>query len=92
MGLVAALMLYTLTEESNFMHKLYSWITVPPEIVAKKKKKKHFPVTHCSQGWGAERGLVWCQLMGFRARRELPQLRSSAASPVGLALLSRQRA
>lgn len=33
MGPVAVPVLYTLTEESNFMHKLYSWITVPPEIV-----------------------------------------------------------
>lgn len=36
MGLVAVPVLYTLTEESNFVHKLYSWITVSPEIVAKK--------------------------------------------------------
>lgn len=27
---VAVLVLYTLTEESNFMHKLYSWIALSP--------------------------------------------------------------
>ncbi len=35
MGLVAVLVLRTLTEESKFMLKLCSWITVPPEIAEK---------------------------------------------------------
>lgn len=67
-GPVAGLLFHTLTEEANFMPRLYSWIAVPPEQWLKEKR---FPITHCSQGWGAERGLVWCHFMSFNARMEL---------------------
>lgn len=45
-------------------------------------EEKCFPVTHCSQSWGAEQGLVWCHFLSFSARRELLG---------GLVRLSRQK-
>ena len=85
MGPVAVLVLYTLTEESNFMHKLYSWITVPPEIVVKIKSAFQSPTVPRA----GERNGVW---FGAMSRALVPGGSSCTASPVGLALLARQRA
>lgn len=85
MGPVAVLVLRTLTEESNFMHKLCSRITVPPEIVVPKKKalSSHPPFLGPGSGTGA--GLLPSH-MGFGARRELLQLRSLSVLAGGVEL------
>lgn len=43
-GPVAGLLFHTPTEEANFMPKLYSWITVPPETVLKGKALPSHPL------------------------------------------------
>lgn len=70
MGPVAVPVLYTLTEESNFMHKLYSWITVPPEIVVKKKALSSHPLFP-GPGSGMGSGLVPSH--GLRCREGAPK-------------------
>lgn len=84
---VAVLVLYTLTEESNFRHKLYSWITVSPGRMVKKKKSTFQSLSVPRAGeWNG----VWFGAMAQTSVQEGPT--PCAASLVGSTLLSRHRA
>lgn len=56
-GPVAGLLFHTLTEEANFMPKLYSWIAVPPETVVRGKVLPSHPLLP-GLGSGTGAGLV----------------------------------